>query len=487
MKTYDRTTSPELLKSLRSEDSETYEQYLLVALYKDPEFRARCLPLCVRKPVPGGREINLFTYPLHQAIFRVIKGWRETKSDTDMSPAVLRTFLTLMSKQANTVIYEDQVEEAVELFAGIMDAVDVENALYVVDSTWEEWVLERGIEVTTKEFKRGGMEGGAAYIRSLASLQAEINVASGEDGLLVNLDDEWDLAEEDIVRMPLMHSLQAINVCLGGGLGRGEHSVFVAPSGGGKTVMACQIALSMIWAKYNVLFITTEQRTRELLPRIISCWSREAYRRDKSSVLPISIASIGKGISKKLVTSSQWEFIQTKKEVIRTYAQFSDWTRDSLTVEADLHRTVQAAKQHYAKRGAELDVVILDWIGGNLGAAATTPDRRRIMYDEAAVTMKNVAIEYNVSTISMAQATPLATKKRYITQMDIAECKSLHNQAVAGFGIAAYSYGDDQKGGMLFSPDQTLCCFKSRKGITGLANLKRDFTFQRFECPTLRE
>lgn len=100
--------------------------------------------------------------------------------------------------------------------------------------------------------------------------------------------------------------------------------------------------------------------------------------------------------------------------------------------------------------------------------------------------MKNVAFNENVAAISMAQTTRDSVGVKLINESHLAECKSLHWQATAAYGISALRKRltdadlDDTDGQAVFETRQYMHAFKSRKSKGIVFPIDRDFDYQRF-------
>jgi hypothetical protein len=75
-----------------------------------------------------------------------------------------------------------------------------------------------------------------------------------------------------------------------------------------------------------------------------------------------------------------------------------------------------------------------------------------------------------------------ANNKARITEEHLAECKMIHQNADAAFGISALRGSDDNSSGAQssYSDKQYINCFKARKGRGLFFEVKREFKYQRF-------
>jgi replicative DNA helicase len=324
-----------------------------------------------------------------------------------------------------------------------------------------------------------------AHDQELSDIQA-----AGLDEDFDTLDSLMEEEDVDAEHFPMSPTIWAqLNESLGGGFRRGEHSMFVVPSGGGKTVMACQILADMASACKNVLFVSTEESLADLWPRVLSSMScctstRIPYQRVKGrpkfrTYLPDTLIKLAESIMNQ----------------IKHHMLFADWTgkreaKKNLTPKNYnidmIDGEIKKASEKFAKQGEKLDIVILDWLGATLQDGIPANEVRYV-YAAAAKKMSEVARAYNVATISMVQATGKGSDKAKLDHNDIAECHSLHHLAVACIGISHLKQKDTGEGSAAMEAFKDHQCFnvsKSRFGKPMTFWMRANFDFMRFDLPT---
>lgn len=330
-----------------------------------------------------------------------------------------------------------------------------------------------------------------------ALLALDALVEARDDAAAVENDDvfvEVNQEEDDEVvveRIPSRDStLTNLEACLGGGFGKKEHVIFAAPSGQGKTTLACQIAGSLAKAGYQVLYISTEQPGAELKPRFLSSMS---YHGNKDGRIPFSEVKDGGYMSKWTAKTSSEQFdIQNKAKLearsrilqsLEGKLHFVNWLGSGHSV-SELGALVKEANRRYK---VNVDCVILDWIGGALDGSTTDPSIKRQLYISAAKAMKDLAYKYNVAAISFAQTTADAVDKQKVSERHLGECKAIHHEAVAAIGISAMharnNNPDEADGESAYAKEQWFYVFKSRKAQGVLFKMIRNFSYQRFDNP----
>lgn len=485
------TQSQSPAQRLMQESREDYEQYVLAALNTNETLWGQMLPfLCVTPD--GKRRVNDFEHPLHYSLFLALKEYRQLMKEgkQPFSPATdigMTSFLQMLTMEVTPVIVEEQIDEALAIWRGINTHITEADALAIVSSTWQEWLQSKKAQHTAKHITRTDGTDAKLQLELLARTQQSIAGATEEHGF-ETLDGLLDNPEAVAVeRFPMAPRTWGIlNESLGGGFGKGEHTLVIAPSGGGKTVFACQVAIEMAYSGKNVLYISTEEGMGRLAPRWISCISYNT----KTKIMYSSIR--GKPNFAAYLPDHYMKFIRTVSDQIKQHLLFKDWTgglQDGAKTRKynveDISTEVERAMARLGAIGEKLDIVILDWLGATLRAGVTDTGALRLIYSNAATLMKEIAIKYDIATISLAQASPDASKKVKIDNTCIAECRSLHNEAHAAIGISHLANAADEGGSARNSYKELQCfnVFKSRGGTPQTFWMKENFDYQRFDSP----
>lgn len=454
---------------------EKFEQCLLVALdaSKDLWYKAS-KHLCIGRNNYFENHFNSFH---HYVIYRALYKWRELVSGNEFTPISeggLINALFLLSQDTPPLITEEQVLEFTQMFLQWRKQLYLDEALAVVKPTWRDWLIKRKAAAIFTDCQRSGMEDVDSAISDTLQAKTDINKGDEEEEPLI-----WDIStlaahsSKIIDRMPLSNDFRNINENLGGGLGKTEHVLFIAPTGGGKTVLACQLAVDMALSRRGTLLLSTEQHPKELYPRVISNIS---YKLNK----PIQNKLIKDGITEKakaLLTSEQCDTINEIIPMIPAL-RIGNWTT-GMTI-ADIPSILEREKEIFKSKGLTLDCIVLDWIGGALTESTSDGSKRRLLMLQAAEMMKNLAIEHNIATVSFAQTNAKGIDVHKVTEQHIAECKNLHHEATAAFGVSAVRLSSDDQGDV-YDIRQHIYGFKTRKGKGTYFPIRRNFDYQRFE------
>ncbi len=251
---------------------EVYERLILLALDSDKDFwYAISRTLCLTK---DKRFVNDFTSLQNYTIYRAIHHWRTLTAGAPFSPisegGLLASMFALTQLPAPFVSIELTTKFAQE-FLSWKKQYSAEEAYAAVKDTWNTWLTNRKSTQILLDYNRSV---NPDINKSLDTLRTAVNEVNKTDDITDQEDWTIDMLaahEEPVVELILLSTdFRTTNQCLGGGLGKKEHVIFVVPTGGGKTVLACQLAVDLAQAGHGVLLVTTEQHPMELHPRCIS-------------------------------------------------------------------------------------------------------------------------------------------------------------------------------------------------------------------------
>jgi replicative DNA helicase len=264
--------------------------------------------------------------------------------------------------------------------------------------------------------------------------------------------------------------LSDLDICIGGGLGQGEGTLFIGAQGSGKTIIACQIAANIAAHSKHVLFITTEQRHRDLELRIISNRCNVPFDRIKDNFRP-----------DRDLSSVEFEKYCVLVEQLRDYLHFKDWMEDrARSVITDLDTELDKVEDKYGK----VDCIILDWIGGALGSESVkNPEAIRHIYQATADKMASIASDRNMVSVSFAQAAMgLCYNKKRIDATMLAECKNMGRNMTNVIGISALTEKESDDKEAIYLVNQIFWVSKARKGENKQIKFKREYRYQRVKC-----
>lgn len=284
-------------------------------------------------------------------------------------------------------------------------------------------------------------------------------------------------------------SLPNMDRMYGGGFRLRDTTVIAAISGGGKTVMAMQLARDYTCSGIDTIVLTTEQPPYQMLPRLISNHMTLDYalflNRVKGAVESPSMANVPMPFAPPECWSTQdrWDAMKALKLQLDKHLLFIDWSEGGFTLEKDFNTAIDMAISQHP--GFDPKVIIVDWVGGGLDYSNMRGDQLRHFFKAAGETIishgkRNHRIMIMTAQLNKTLARPHST---YITMDMLAECKSLVDNAANFMGITALRE-EKEDHSMSLRPLQFLCADKSRHGITGKAKVMAAFQYQRFQTPT---
>jgi KaiC/GvpD/RAD55 family RecA-like ATPase len=271
---------------------------------------------------------------------------------------------------------------------------------------------------------------------------------------------------------------EELNGAMGGGFAKGDHTLVASPTGGGKTVLACQLAGYFSQTERKVLLITTEQKPNVIINRMYSCYGNVPF----ADFNPVDASDVGSMGFPRAVENNV-EYMSAVTGFIDSIdGNFiaADWSDGACSITNDLISTVDAANRDLE---GGVDILIFDWIGGALAQHATKELRH--LYSEVATALKNVALSKDIVVISFAQLNKTqADRKKFCNSTMLHECKALPDMAANAIYVSALR-DTEADSDMSYSYLQGINVDKSRYGPGGKFTIRRDFEYQRFRSVTV--
>ena len=425
---------------------------------------------------------------LYEGIVTYWSGYQDLQAEP-IPRSILDIYLNQANDDGKLVDREvDNIEASLENIYSLA-ANNINSTVgFVENGVMSEWL---GIKLTTSLINDLSSNAVCASPDELLSRITSIKEkqASHEtDETLVTM----DLAmANSVTRGELIHSPWAeLDEKVGGGFAKGEHTLCASVTGGGKTVLATQLASTFALSGLKVLFATTEQTASPLLHRMFSDVVDIPFEYFTSG----GNIDAATGLPEVVSTDNSWvsgcqDFFQTARQNLR----FIDWSQSRKTVEADLKPAIQSWKDWVPppepqpgwdlEPGFEPDVLIFDWIGAAL--AKGREREMRHLYEGVATELKHIAMSENLSVFSFAQLNKtLAKNKAKCDHTMLHECKALPDQAVNALYISGLT-NQSEEGEENFLRGQMMNVAKSRFGPGGSLRVIRQFGHQRFTTPDM--
>lgn len=208
--------------------------------------------------------------------------------------------------------------------------------------------------------------------------------------------------DDDVIeRIPT--GIEKLDSCLGGGLGRTEMGVIVAPPGRGKTTSLISIGGAAIEAGYNVLHISLENNEKQVT------------RNYDLRLLKKNMEYVKDNINKSITAMFNIQRYRKGQLRIKKYPTKSVTTQ---TIRMFLDKLKMV-------KGFVPDVLIVDY-GAILKPMSNYSDKRmgiESVYEE----LRAIADDYNLALWTAAQGNRGALSKKIVSMVDLAECFAIAN------------------------------------------------------------
>lgn len=446
-------------------DPLSFEKYLLRAIDGSKSFFQRVRDTLCRTDT--GTDVNDFTMAPHNEIYRALLNYYTIRPDmaaANISEQACRSFLQAAAEGGSGNIGLHEVDQIALYVRDVLQAIDPAEAVAMVSASYEYWLKKRRLRklfnsVTSKENWNPD-----TFVDDAITQRKEIDRLREKKRTKFAFGDGMDEGEFDLERFST--GIPALDASLGGGWARTEYTLWIAPTGAGKTVMAMQQGVTLVRQKLKGIIISTEQRHIELEPRIVSAWANIPFDRIKD------------GIKERHLTHMESMAVNQLKLELKESLWIENWMHDrSKSILNDLDDLVES----YKKEHGSCDFVILDWIGGALGERAkSNPEIIRHLFQHTSDKMADLARDHDIITHAFIQAHPgQARNKQEIDSSMISECKTAGVNATNILGISALLANADDHN--TFKEEQYIHCSKSRKGGARKVRVRREFGYQRFK------
>ena len=453
----------ETAKTIINTQGEWFALQILGCLINSPAFYETVKgQLCVDQKT---REFAAdFRDHLDNAVFRIIQDYyalalgtdRETISE-EFARGLLQSLAMEYKPGAPMLLGPEMVNEALMRFNAARK-VRPDEALPLMTTGFNYWLKKHRVFRTIRTMTSLNSWHPSDLVEALRDGTNAVDAIAGEDTAKpfgAGLDDVGD----DIPRVST--GLRCLDNPLGGGLARGEFSLFIAGTGVGKTVMATQLAAHFATMGLRGLLITTEERRKDLELRMVSNRANIPYKRIQARFDPALLQPI------------ELERYRAVRLALDNHLTIVEWL-------GDRSRSVGQNLESEVRKAGAIDFVILDWIGGALGE--TKPELVRLAYQAAADKLADIARAHNLICIGLAQAHPTQSRnKAKVDSTMLCECKTMGQRATNIIGISGLEQivEDGCESERIYQDRQFFFISKCRKSKGGLKPFIRDFDYQR--------
>lgn len=470
-----------ILETLIKNQTSWYEDQLLASVISNPSFYNSVTRDVVCVPKNNKRNYNDFTTVTSNLIYMFCDNYYKAQNSTEHPvPKVWITTLLKSYKQKEEILsgeYEVALEKVNELYN-----IDTKYFVESLANGFNIWLsLKRSMQLISEQNSKINVnlddlktqvEGELKKVKSNDSP----NFRFGEKSILKSkqTDEEEGITFQNRYTYPL----DGLNT-MTGGLGKKEGLLFNIPSGGGKTVIACQFGSHFaIEQNANVLLITTEQPPEELIPRIISCRTK------------IPFNHIQDGIYEENLNNNQIDIINDVQNKLSNKFVIADWSNRGKRIKQHLEKEIN----YQIDNGFTPDIILFDWIGGGLGDADyKDPQHKRNDYMESAECFTTMCKTFNFGGIAFAQADAAQSEGvRFITNKQLTLAKQLHESFTIAIGVSALMKSNKAKDSNsthdVYERIQWFNPYKVRKGTPKAFKVLREFEYQKFNnLPNLLE
>lgn len=198
-----------------------------------------------------------------------------------------------------------------------------QDLIFVSENIAEFCKLMASIDV----IKRASCKDGFLDKQDYGTMLTELKAAS-EIGLLTDLgidyfNDPLSRLETNEIADPVISTKwKSVDAVIGGGIGLQELIIFLAPSGGGKSVSMMNLSLNLLEQGYNGVYITLEMRDRKMALRL-----DQMIARMTTGLVNLNKVKVANDISKLHERSGANFFIKRMREETTTASDISVYLR----------------------------------------------------------------------------------------------------------------------------------------------------------------
>lgn len=212
--------------------------------------------------------------------------------------------------------------------------------------------------------------------------------------------------EEDVIeRIPT--GLKILDKCLGGGVGRTEMFVGIAPPGRGKTTLLIDMAANAVENSYNVLHISMENNEKQILRNYDLRLLRKNFDYVSDPDNTVKSVKALKNIQKYKNGNLRIKKYPTKGASVRTIRNLLDKLK--------------------VIQGFEPDVIVIDY--GMILKPENNYNDKRSGIEDIYESLRALADDYNCAIYTAAQGNRASLSKKIVTISDLAECFAIANIA----------------------------------------------------------
>ena len=309
----------------------------------------------------------------------------------------------------------------------------------------------------------------------LDSVPRSINRPTGKE-ILVSAKETLHRARTGTVAgKPFATGLKSFDRYYGNVAAEGDAWLFFAGSGGGKSVVAGNIAVhSALEHGMKSVLLSTEMPPHTMLMRMAASAMKKPYEKVKKYLNPSMPCPYDDQIEEWLDRVDPFVMVQNYNDLA------------GATPEDKIMKLVD---EFIRRHKAAPDIILLDWLGSALEQSFENAWQKQEVFSRLAQFMAKLADDLKGLSFTFAQAKATSRNKSAIYPADIKDCTGLDMSMEGVCGMtnlpAAQGVDDDAFDEEASSaPDQFWCVSKVREGKTRRLPVRQDFSTMRFSMRT---
>lgn len=347
-----------------------------------------------------------FSKSIHIDLCRIIFDYYEKYGTSPTMDVLVEEVTQMCSKTKSKQKLEEDYIQAIS----DMSEVELYDIEYLKDKILSFGKRQALVDAILESAEILEKESDTQYSKIEKLTKDALMVGEGINDLGVDIYDNIEerfvgyLNDDDVIeRIPT--EMEILDQCLGGGVGRTEQCVVVAPPGRGKTTFLISAGAAAVENGYNVLHISLENNEKQIL------------RNYDMRLLKKNMDYIKDNVDKSIAAMFNIKKFRKGKLKIKKYPAK---TATVNTIRAYLD-------QLKAVEGFIPDVLIVDY-GMLLKPLQNYTDKRsgiESVYED----LRAIADDYNLALWTAAQGNRTALSKKIVTMADLAECFAIANTA----------------------------------------------------------
>ena len=459
--------------SLVDTQRDWFEAQVLAGCLRSKAFYERMASVLCVDPQNPKKTFEDFSYPVDNLIYRLIQHYRRSSAGRAGMDIVPVSFLLVTTQAMAAVgdVMQEQVPQ-LEQRVNFLISQPVEGLLPVLEMSVGYWLGKSRAQKIATRASADPSWTPEDLVRELSQSVDHAHQALGKEYKFEAGDGHRN---KTLDTHRIQSGLAEYDRRMGGGFGYKEFTLGIAATGAGKTVLACQQAVTFAINGYPGMLITTEQSHDQLEPRYYS------------NFCDIPFDQIKDGVHLDKLPPDKRASVLALDARLKGKMQILDWNTDrSKSIVSDLQNEVLKFKDKY---GVKPHWLIFDWIGGALGQMSIQDLAViRHVYQQTADKLADIADQENMVTIAYAQANTQQAKNNVrIDSSCLAECKTMGRAATTIFGVSNLQENTEAMetgGNAPYLAKQYMFISKARKGVGGLIPVYRKFENQKFVSMT---